>query len=68
MDYIIDRIEGDIAVVECDDGYINVSVLDIDGEPKEGDCLVKQGERFIVDEELTKQRRADMIALQNEFN
>lgn len=67
MNYIIDRIEGDVAVVECEDNHLNVLVSDINGEPKEGDCLVKLENRFSVDIARTKARRAEIIALQSEL-
>jgi len=49
---IIDRFEGDFAVVETDNGLINISLSDMPKDSKEGDTL-----RLIIDEEDTAVRK-----------
>lgn len=56
--YIIDRIEGDYAILESYDGFIKEVKSDkIQGSFKEGDVLLIEGESFKVSDELTKERR-----------
>lgn len=59
---IIDRIEGDIVVVEVNgDKMQNIPKSNIEGQFKEGDVLIKLNNgKLKVDEELTKQRREEM--------
>lgn len=57
-EYIVDRIEGKIVVIESEDSQIiNVLLENIKGNPKEGDVLIKEGSYFIIDEEATKKRK-----------
>jgi hypothetical protein len=56
---IIDRFEGDIAIVETDSGHINISRSDIDGEPREGDVIIPKNDGlYAVDKAAAKKRRA----------
>ncbi|ATD54137.1 DUF3006 domain-containing protein [Clostridium chauvoei] len=56
--FTIDRIEGEYAVLETELGdFINIKKDLIDGKFNEGDILVKKGDRFKVDDVLTKNRR-----------
>lgn len=59
---IIDRIEGEIVVVEINgDRMQDIPKSSIEGQFKEGDILVKGNNgKLRVDEELTKQRREEM--------
>lgn len=55
---IIDRIEGDCAVVETDRGMINLPAVPF---AKEGDCVVTDGDKILsVDREETCRRRTLM--------
>lgn len=57
-EYIVDRIEGGFAVVEKENLKMqNISLEDIKGDPKEGDVLIKDGLKFIVDKEATIRRK-----------
>jgi hypothetical protein len=56
----IDRFEGEIAIVETDEGHINLPVSLIDGEPREGDILIKKGERYYIDRLAAEKRREKM--------
>jgi len=37
--FIIDRFEGDFAIVETSDGFVNIPRKDLPGNAKEGDVL-----------------------------
>lgn len=59
--YIIDRIEGDYLVLESPNGeMIDVKKEMVDGEAKEGDCLIKKGNYFFIDAEATIKRKEDI--------
>lgn len=53
---IIDRFEGDLAVLETDDGMINVERSLLPENAAEGDVLVYDGS-WTVDTAATEQRR-----------
>lgn len=57
---IIDRFEGNFAVLETDEGMINVERNLISDNVKEGDVLVQNGKNYLVDAAATKARRADV--------
>lgn len=57
---VIDRIEGDFAVVEVAKGeFRNVPLNLIDGSARDGSVLNNIGFRYIVDEEATLARRRE---------
>lgn len=57
---VIDRLEGDIAVIELDNGEIkNVSINYIKGEIKEGNALYKKEDFYYIDIEETNKRRRE---------
>ena len=62
---IIDRIEGDIAVVETENGHINVSLSAISGKPKEGDVLKKGDQGYVIDKAETASRKRKIFSLQS---
>ena len=49
---IIDRFEGNFAVIETSDGMVNIPISDIPPNSKEGDILF-----MTVDSDTTKQRK-----------
>lgn len=56
-EYIVDRIEGKVAVVEKENSQMeNIPIENIKGNPKEGDVLIKDGLNFKVDKEATIKR------------
>ncbi len=64
--FAIDRFEEDFAVLEderCKFVSIKKSVLPADA--KEGDVLIKQGERYIISKGITDKLREKNINLQN---
>ena len=59
--YVIDRIEGDYIVIESPEGdIINVKREFLKGKAKEGDCLVKEDNYFIIDVEATEKRKVQI--------
>ena len=62
----VDRIEGDFAVCETEDMcVINISTAEIPFEVKEGNVLIFQNGKYIIDEEYEADRRAKIFALQD---
>lgn len=54
---IIDRIEGELAVVETDEGFVDVPLSSIRGRARDGAVLVSQENgSYAVQEDLTEQR------------
>lgn len=57
--YSVDRIEGEIVVLEDENrSRHNVPLCRFDGLPQEGDIVTEQEGRYQKDEAATKQRRA----------
>lgn len=54
---IIDRFEGGIAVIECDDGMLDISRDLLPINASEGDVIVLTDSGYIVDEPATAERR-----------
>lgn len=54
---IIDRFEGELAVIETDGGMIGIDVSELPENAREGDVLVFENGRYAVDPEATEQRR-----------
>lgn len=59
---ILDRFEGDYAVLETDDGMQNVPKNTVAPGAKEGDVLVLQNGIYSTDETATKERRAKLLS------
>jgi len=53
---IIDRFEGDFAVVETDNGFINIPKTDVPADAKEGDVLLLS---LSKDETEARKKRID---------
>jgi len=61
LHYTIDRIEGDTAVLESDDGeVINIKLTDLPAGIKEGDILKFENNIYTIDEQRTKQGKKDI--------
>lgn len=54
---IIDRFEGDMAVIECDDGIFDISRNLLPENVVEGDVIISDGTTYSVDTESTEIRR-----------
>ncbi|MGN0115277.1 MAG: DUF3006 domain-containing protein [Acutalibacteraceae bacterium] len=65
--YIIDRFEGDFAVVEHGDEMLNIKRSQLPENAKVGDVLIRCEERFVVDSVLTAARRSEIQRLQDEL-
>lgn len=64
--YIVDRIEKSMAVLEYNNTYINIDISLLPSEIKEGSVLLKSDDgRFTVDEQATLKRKRALFALQN---
>lgn len=59
---IIDRFEGNYAVLETDNGIMNVDRSCIPCEAREGDVLYQVREGYCIDREATQARRAAMVS------
>lgn len=55
---IIDRIEGRIAVLETDEGIVEISADELPSDAAEGDILINFDGEWRIDREATEQRRA----------
>lgn len=55
---IIDRIEGEIAVLETDEGMIEIGAKELPADASEGDILVNFDGKWQIDHEASAQRRA----------
>lgn len=57
----VDRIEEEIVVCEDEDGrMVCIDMANFDSRVREGDCVVPVGDRYTVDAQATKARRAAM--------
>lgn len=65
---VIDRIEGDVAVVELSAGnFKNVPLTDIEGHTRDGAVLVKRDTGYTVDEEATASRTSSVASRLNKL-
>lgn len=63
---IIDRFEGDFAIVETDeDTFMQIPKAALPQDAKEGDIIIKVDDEYIIDYENTKKRRQKIIDMQN---
>lgn len=61
---IVDRIENEAVVVENDDTHFTIKLIEILGEVREGDVLIKCGNVYSVDKEATQRRRQQISEIQ----
>ncbi|SHE95488.1 DUF3006 domain-containing protein [Clostridium fallax] len=62
--FIIDRVEGNIAVCEDNKGnMININIKYIIGKIKEGSVIIKKNSLYYIDENLTKKRKKEIEEL-----
>ena len=57
ISYIIDRIENGIAVLESQDEMLEIPKSMLPKDAKEGHVLIKNGDSYTIDHDLTKKRR-----------
>ncbi len=58
----IERFEGEFAVIETDEGFLNVLRSALPADAKEGDILRKTEEGYEIDTEAANKRRASLAA------
>lgn len=59
--YIIDRIEGNYAIIEKENGDMyKISIENIKGDFKDGDILINKGEYFEIDRKFTLNRKNEI--------
>ncbi len=56
----IDRFEGDIAVLETDEGMLDIRRDELPDDAREGDILIQGRSGWITDKEATAARRSAM--------
>lgn len=67
MRAVIDRFEGELAVMEFEDGYKNIPRKMLPPEAREGDVLVLQDDYWIIDPEVTHERKEKIEKLAEEL-
>lgn len=68
QEYIIDRFEGEFAICELPSGaHENYPIEQLPKGVKEGDLLIREGDRFVIDREKTEQRRRTISMLQRKL-
>ncbi|MDY3861891.1 MAG: DUF3006 domain-containing protein [Ruminococcus sp.] len=68
MRYIIDRFEGDTAVLEDENKeFLNVPKSILPENSNESDCLVFKDGKYIIDEETTKELKEEISDLMDEL-
>ena len=61
--YVLDRFEGDLAVLEAPDGrFVQVSRSQLAPDAREGDLLLQQAGRLAPDAAATRARREQLKA------
>jgi hypothetical protein len=59
--YIIDRVEGNYAIIEKENGDMyKISIENIKGDFKDGDILINKGEYFEIDKKFTLNRKNEI--------
>ncbi|NLX03455.1 MAG: DUF3006 domain-containing protein [Syntrophomonadaceae bacterium] len=67
MRAVIDRFEGELAVMEFEDGYKNIPRKMLPPEAREGDVLVFQDEQWRVDKGATRNSKEKIEKLAEEL-
>ena len=63
--HIIDRFEGDTAVIENGEEMIDIPRFLLPENAKEGDIIIQNGGGYIIDETATDKRRQEILDLQD---
>jgi hypothetical protein len=64
---VIDRFEGEYAVLDIEGRIENIKSSEIPGKAREGDVLVKKGDKWIIDREATKNLKKEIDDLADEL-
>lgn len=62
---LVDRIEDGIAVIETDDGRIEVSRSELAPDVREGDAVLFENGVYRKDTDATEKRRQEILKLQD---
>lgn len=62
---IVDRIEGNIVVIEDNDSFFRADISLFDGKIREGDIIREKEGRYFADKNETEKRRKEIIRLQD---
>ena len=57
---IIDRFEGNTAVIETENGIFSLPRAELPAEVREGDILIRENGSYIINKEATVKRRRKM--------
>lgn len=64
---IIERITGEIAIIESDDGNFEINKNALPQNAREGDVIIKTNNSYIIDNEGTAKRRERIKQLYNKI-
>lgn len=64
---IIERITGEIAIIESDDGNFEINKNALPQNAREGDVIIKTNNSYIIDSEETAKRRERIRQLYNKI-
>ncbi|MBE7121666.1 DUF3006 domain-containing protein [Bacillus cereus] len=64
---IIDRFEGEIAVIEINNSTIDVPKFKLPSTAKEGDVLIIEDDNYTIDKDETDKRRREIQDLMNKL-
>lgn len=64
---IIERITGEIAIIESDDGNFEINKNALPQNAREGDVIIKTINSYIIDSEETAKRRERINKLYNKI-
>lgn len=68
MKVVIDRFEGEFAVCETEDRtMINILRKDIPDNAKEGDILIIDGQKILIDSQATQERKQKIEKLMEDL-
>ncbi|NLK70660.1 MAG: DUF3006 domain-containing protein [Clostridiales bacterium] len=62
---VIDRFEGDYAIVEDGNKHIKLEKKNLPPDAKESDVLIFVDGKYIIDKEQTQKNKEEIIKLQN---
>lgn len=62
---IVDRIEGNIVVIEDNDSFFRADISLFDGKIREGDVVCEKDGRYYAEKNETEKRRKEIIRLQD---
>jgi hypothetical protein len=65
--YVLDRFEGDFAVLIDDNQILNIRRSMLPANAKEGDCIMCKGGQYFIDETETVKRKKQIEKLMNEL-